>query len=85
VPPRQSEEKGTSVRLSPSRDAGRQAGKSSWHWLLVLPILIPLTTPAFNRMEPRLGGMPFFYWSQLGLIGFAMLITTVVHLATKHR
>jgi hypothetical protein len=36
-------------------------------------------------MEPRLGGMPFFYWSQLGLIGFAMLITTVVHLATKHR
>jgi len=29
--------------------------------------------------------MPFFYWSQLGLIGFAMLITTVVHLATKHR
>jgi hypothetical protein len=37
----------------------------------------------FNRLEPTLFGMPFFYWSQFGLILVAMLVTAIVHMSTK--
>jgi hypothetical protein len=71
------------VRGSPSRDTGRRAGKSAWHWLLVVPFVVPLAIPLFNRLEPRLFGFPFFYWGQLAAIGFAMVVTTAVYLLTK--
>jgi hypothetical protein len=65
------------------RDAGRRAGKSRWHLLLLPAIILPLWTPMYNRAEPRLAGIPFFYWSQLALVGFAMIVTAVVHVLTK--
>jgi hypothetical protein len=71
------------ARASATRDAGRRVGKSRWHFLLLLAILIPLWTPFYNRLEPRLAGMPFFYWSQLAFIGLAMIVTAIVHVVTK--
>jgi Protein of unknown function (DUF3311) len=71
------------VRSSPTRDAGRRAGRSAWHWLLLLPIVVPLASPLYNRMEPRLLGFPFFYWFQLAGVGFAMVVTAAVYLLTK--
>lgn len=37
-----------------------------WNVFLLLPLFM-LVTPWFNRIEPRLFGMPFFYWFQTGL------------------
>jgi hypothetical protein len=71
------------ARISDTRDVGRRAGKSRWHLLLLLAILLPLWTPLYNRIEPRLMGMPFFYWSQLALIGLAMLVTAIVYVLTN--
>ena len=36
--------------------------------LLVAPCLIALLPPLYNRVEPALFGMPFFYWFQLLLV-----------------
>jgi Protein of unknown function (DUF3311) len=71
------------MRASPSRDAGRRAGKSGWHLLLVVLILAPLVTPLYNKVEPRLLGFPFFYWSQLALIFVVTAGTAAVHLLSK--
>jgi Protein of unknown function (DUF3311) len=35
-----------------------------WRWLLVLPFIALLWVPAYNSVEPTLGGVPFFYWYQ---------------------
>jgi hypothetical protein len=63
------------------RAAGAQRRRSStaWHLLLLVPFLT-LVTPWFNTVEPRLFGMPFFYWSQ-----FAWIPVTVACLAVVHR
>ncbi|MDR7278600.1 DUF3311 domain-containing protein [Catenuloplanes atrovinosus] len=58
---------------------------SPWHWLLWVPIVIPLMPVLYNDMNPRFLGLPFYYWSQLAFAGLASLVITVVHLATKDR
>src|SRR6266545_1340450 len=43
-----------------------------WHWLLLLPILLPLCTPLYNRATPRLfglGGRAFGNWVTWFLLG----------------
>ena len=65
------------------RGSGRNIGRSRWHLLLIVPVVVPLWLPLFNRLEPRWIGIPFFYWGQLALVGFAMLVTAVVHVLTK--
>ena len=61
----------------------RAGGLSRWHWLVVVAVVIPLLTPLYNRIQPRLFGLPFFYWSQMAFIGLAACVTTAVYLATK--
>jgi hypothetical protein len=53
--------------------------------LLVAPVLVPLATPLYNRLEPRLLGVPFFYWGQLASVLFAMSVTAIVYQLTKRR
>ena len=48
-------------------------------------MLVPLATPLYNRLEPRLFGMPFFYWGQLADVVFAMVVTVVIYQLTKRR
>lgn len=65
-------------RALPSRRHGLQ-------WLLILPIIPPLLVPLYNRLEPRLFGVPFFYWFQLASIVFTMVIVGLVYQLTKGR
>lgn len=53
-----------------------------WQWLLVIPLVAPLLTPLTNRIEPALFGVPFFFWYQFACALLAMVVITVVHLAT---
>ena len=55
------------------------------NWLLLIPILLPLLTFVYNRMDPHLGGFPFFYWFQLLFMPLAVVATTAVFLLTKKR
>jgi hypothetical protein len=59
----------------------KPASKASWllHWpraLLAIPFIAVLWVPPYNRIEPALGGVPFFYWYQLAwiLIGAAIVL-----------
>jgi hypothetical protein len=53
------------------------------NWLLWIPVVVPLLVPLYNRTEPRLLGFPFYYWCQLGFVGLAMLVTTIVRLLNR--
>jgi len=70
-----------------SRDAAQARGRerSLWHWLLLIPIVVPLATPLFNRVEPRLFGLPAFYWMQLAFVGLGVATTAVVYRMTRTR
>jgi hypothetical protein len=62
-----------------------QADHSRWHWLLAVPVAVPLLTPLYNRIGPRLFGLPFFCWCQLAFVPMSMVVVTVVHRATRKR
>ena len=52
----------------------RRADASPWHWLLFVPIVVPLLTPLYNRVEPALFGLPFYYYENTeGGHGFAQV------------
>ncbi|WP_255621406.1 DUF3311 domain-containing protein [Pseudonocardia sp. DSM 110487] len=55
-----------------------------WHLLLLVPFLT-LVTPWFNSVEPRLAGVPFFYWVQFAWIPVTVACLGVVHLRTRRR
>lgn len=65
----------------PSRRCRRA---SAWYLLLLVPLLV-LVTPWFNSVEPRLFGMPFFYWSQFAFVPVGVLCMAVVYRMTKDR
>ncbi|GGM34160.1 DUF3311 domain-containing protein [Dactylosporangium sucinum] len=54
-----------------------------WHALLVVPTVAPLLVPLYNRADPTLWGVPFFYWYQLACAVLAIVVISVVYLATR--
>lgn len=71
----------------PVDEAARRtkARRGRWQWLLCVPLVLPLLTPVYNRIEPRLFGVPFFYWYQLALVGVDIVVITVVYQTGKGR
>lgn len=67
----------------PAGVAPRRSDRSPWNWLLVLPIVVPLLVPLYNRIEPTLFGWPFFYWFQVLMVALGVGTTSIVYLATK--
>ncbi len=45
--------------------------------LLVLPCLTAMAVPLYARAEPRLAGVPFFYWYQFGCLIVTVLCLSV--------
>ena len=68
-----------------NRPTRRHSDRSPWNWLLLVPIVIPLLVPVFNREDPKLFGFPFFYWAQLAFILLGVITTTIVYQMTKER
>jgi Protein of unknown function (DUF3311) len=63
-----------------------QRGQSGWSWwylLFVVLFFVALWVPLYNRVEPTLLGMPFFYWFQLVLILVGAVVTAIVYFATE--
>ena len=61
----------------------RHLNYSAWNWLLLLPLVAVLLPWLYNREEPTLFGIPFFYWYQLAAIAVGVLSTLVVYRATR--
>jgi hypothetical protein len=68
----------TPTRSLPTRRRGFQ-------WLLLIPAVMPLLVPLYNRVEPRLFGLPFFYWYQLACVFVMIVVVTFVYQVTKGR
>jgi dolichyl-phosphate-mannose--protein O-mannosyl transferase len=57
----------------------KHSNPKRWYWLLIVPWIVALWVPFYNRLEPTLFGFPFFYWYQLALVGFASIIIAIVY------
>lgn len=55
---------------------------SSWNLLLFVPLLV-LFVPLYNRVNPKLFGMPFFYWFQILNIFVGVALTALVYMTTR--
>ena len=57
--------------------------RKRWYWLLVIPAVVPLLVPLYDRVRPTLFGFPFYYWFQFLLIPVAAALTTSAYLLTR--
>ena len=74
----------------PSRAGSRErpplrSDRSPLNWLLLLPLLATLIPPIFNRVDPELFGIPFFYWYQLAAISIGVITTLIVYRVSTRR
>jgi len=63
---------------------GRQA-KTGWYALLLLQYVLALCVPYYNKVEPTLAGIPFFYWYQMVMVLVGAALTAVVYFATERQ
>ena len=54
-----------------------------WIVLLAFPFVGMLWVPFYNRRDPELAGIPYFYWYQLAWIAVSAVLTAIVYLATR--
>jgi hypothetical protein len=55
---------------------------NAWNLLLLVPFLM-LVVPWFNHDQPRLIGMPFFYWMQFAFVPVGVICTAIVYRMTR--
>ena len=60
-------------------------GKRAWYALLVLPFIGTLVPQIYNRPDPPLFGLPFFYWYQLAWVIVTSILLGIVVVATRTR
>ena len=69
----------------PTSDDVRRDPPARWdapNLLLLLPLAI-LFTPFYNRIEPRLLGLPFFYWFLPAVLLLTIAFTTLFFVLTR--
>ncbi len=62
---------------------GRRRAWSWWYLLLVIQFIAVLWPAFYNKAEPALIGMPFFYWYQLLWVIIGAVLTAIVYFATE--
>jgi hypothetical protein len=60
-----------------------RSDRSPWNWLLLLPLVVTLWPPLFNRRDPELFSIPFFYWYQLATVVVGVGCTVLVYRRTR--
>jgi hypothetical protein len=48
--------------------------------LYLIPVGLILSVPFYNKTEPALGGVPFFYWYQLAFVLVGAAFVLIVYL-----
>jgi len=69
--------------VSPASVAPQRSDRSPWNWLLLIPIVVPLLVPIYNKIDPKLGSWPLFYWLQLAFVALGVLTTATVYRMTR--
>lgn len=68
----------------PGQKHGRQA-KNGWYALLLVQYVLALCVPYYNKVEPTLAGIPFFYWYQMVMVLVCAALTALVYFATERQ
>lgn len=68
---------------SPEAAPAVRSDRSPWNWLLLIPIVLPVLTPFYNHLSPRLFGFPAFYWLQFLFILVGVATTVFVYRMTR--
>lgn len=50
-----------------------------WLIVLIIPCLLSIWVPLYNRVEPMWFGIPFFYWFQFSLIIVMAIVTALAY------
>lgn len=56
-----------------------------WLILLLLPFIGLLWVPAYNRVDPMVWGIPFFFWCQFLWVLLSAAITAIVYVKAEPR
>ncbi len=59
--------------------------KSLWYLILILPFIGTLFPAFYNRAEPSMFGLPFFYWYQGLWVLLTPVVMGIVVFATRER
>jgi Protein of unknown function (DUF3311) len=65
------------------KGAEKKEKASWWYLLFVLQYAVILWPPLYNKAEPAVLGVPFFYWFQLAWVVVSAVIPAVVYFATR--
>lgn len=57
----------------------------AWYLLLIIPLIGVLIPTFYNKLEPELAGIPFFYWYQMLWIPLSVGITVLVYIKTREQ
>jgi len=66
--------------------ADKRGERSTWSWwylLFLVQFVAVLWPPFYNKAEPALLGVPFFYWYQLTCIVVAAVMTAIIYVVTE--
>jgi Protein of unknown function (DUF3311) len=61
----------------------RQDRWSWWYLLFLVQFVAVLWPPFYNRAEPAIAGLPFFYWYQLLWVLIGAVLTAIVYFVTE--
>ena len=67
----------------PERSTPTSAHSRWWLLLLLIPFVALLWVPFYNRIDPVLFGIPFFYWYQFAWVFLTSLIILLVDARTR--
>jgi hypothetical protein len=65
-------------------DTSRRRRFRPIHLLLLIPYAAMMWVPSYNRIEPMVAGIPFFYWYQMLWIVLGAGLMIPVYLADEH-
>jgi len=69
---------------NPANGAPRKPRGWRWWYLLLIAQFIPvLWVPLYNQIDPKILGVPFFYWFQLLLVLMGAIVTAFVYFITE--
>lgn len=65
-------------------DSTKKKQGSRWWYLLILAPLIGTLFPSmYSSVDPKLWGIPFFYWYQMMWVILSAILTAIMYAALK--
>lgn len=65
------------------KDKSRRRRFRPIHLLLLIPYVAMMWVPSYNRIEPMIAGIPFFYWYQMLWIVLGAAVMIPVYFADE--